>query len=61
VPVLLMQGRDDEYGSIAQLDAIAAAVSHTNTVLFADCGHSPHRAQNQLVLDRTRDFLDGLP
>ncbi len=61
IPVLLLQGRDDEYGTIAQLDAIAAAVKHTSTVLLADCGHSPHRAQTAQVLDRTRDFLATLP
>jgi pimeloyl-ACP methyl ester carboxylesterase len=61
VPVLLLQGRDDEYGTDAQLTAIAAAVPHTSTVLLAECGHSPHRAQTALVLDRTREFLETIP
>jgi pimeloyl-ACP methyl ester carboxylesterase len=61
VPVLLLQGRGDEYGTPAQLDTIAAAIPHTNTVLLAECGHSPHRAQTRLVLDQTRDFIEMLP
>jgi pimeloyl-ACP methyl ester carboxylesterase len=60
VPVLMLQGRDDEYGTEAQLTAIADAIPHANTVLFAECGHSPHRAQTALVLDQTRAFLENL-
>ena len=58
IPVLMLQGRDDEYGTDAQLTAIADAIPHTNTVVFADCGHSPHRSQTALVLDQTREFLE---
>jgi pimeloyl-ACP methyl ester carboxylesterase len=60
-PILMLQGRDDEYGTPAQLAAIARAVPHTDTVLLADCGHSPHRSQTALVLERTRGFLAALP
>ena len=60
VPVLMLQGRDDEYGTPAQLTAIAEAIPHTSTVLFPDCGHSPHRSHTALVLERTREFLDAV-
>lgn len=56
-PILLIQGRDDEYGSSDQLATIAAAVPTTETVLLDACGHSPHRAHPGLVLHQTRDFL----
>ncbi|HWB79616.1 MAG TPA: alpha/beta hydrolase [Nannocystaceae bacterium] len=44
IPIALVQGADDEYGTLRQLDAIAAGVRGpvTRTVL-AECGHSPHR------------------
>lgn len=44
IPVALVQGERDQYGTLRQLDAIAAGVHGpvTRTVL-ADCGHSPHR------------------
>lgn len=61
VPVLMIQGRDDEYGTAAQLAAIGAAVPTATTVLLDDCGHSPHRSQTAAVLERTRAFLEPLP
>ncbi len=42
-PVLAVQGIDDEYGTMAQIEAIAAAVPHTQLLKLHDCGHSPHR------------------
>lgn len=42
-PLLLVQGRDDEYGTLAQLDAIAAAAPQAQRLVLEHCGHSPHR------------------
>jgi pimeloyl-ACP methyl ester carboxylesterase len=61
VPLLLLQGRDDEYGTAAQLTAIADAIPHAAALLLDDCGHSPHRAQTAAVLEQTRAFLEPLP
>ena len=42
-PVLLIQGLDDPYGSIAQVDAITRQVSGPVTVmLLPACEHAPH-------------------
>jgi pimeloyl-ACP methyl ester carboxylesterase len=42
-PVLCIQGLDDRYGTLAQLDAIDAGVAgRCDRVVLADCGHSPH-------------------
>jgi pimeloyl-ACP methyl ester carboxylesterase len=60
VPTLLIQGRDDEYGTVAQAEAIARAVPHTQTLLFEHSGHSPHRVHEDAVLARTASFLSGL-
>ena len=50
-PVLLVQGRDDEYGTELQLEAIRAGVrGPVETLLLGDCGHSPHRQQEGAVL-----------
>lgn len=57
-PVLLVQGDTDEYGTTAQLDAIAARVPRSATLLVAGAGHSPHRDAPQLVLDRVAAFVD---
>jgi pimeloyl-ACP methyl ester carboxylesterase len=57
-PLLLIQGRDDEYGSAAQLDAIAGQVGGTVARLeLADCRHSPHRDQPEATLAAIADFV----
>lgn len=45
-PVLAIQGEDDEYGTMAQLDAIRRQVGGPcELVKLEKCGHSPHRDQ----------------
>ena len=57
-PLLLIQGRDDEYGSAAQLDAIERRVGGTVARLeLADCRHSPHRDQPEATLAAIADFV----
>ena len=60
-PLLVLQGRDDEYGTPAQLNAISGAIRQATAVLIDACGHDPHRSNTALVLDRTRDFLAAMP
>jgi pimeloyl-ACP methyl ester carboxylesterase len=58
-PVLLIQGEDDEYGTLAQVDTIARQVGGTAAQLvLAQCGHSPHRDQPDRVLDAIARFID---
>lgn len=57
-PILLIQGEDDDYGTTAQLDAIAQKVCGTcERLLLPHCGHSPHRDQEEAVLATTAGFL----
>ena len=58
VPILLLQGEDDEYGTSDQLTAIEQAVPvEVNSVLLADCGHSPHGDQPAMVLNAASNFI----
>jgi pimeloyl-ACP methyl ester carboxylesterase len=60
-PLLLIQGRDDEYGTLAQLDRIEAHVKgRTSRLVLSDCGHSPHRDQEAAVLEAIVGFVSGL-
>jgi pimeloyl-ACP methyl ester carboxylesterase len=60
-PLLLVQGRDDEYGTLAQLDRIEARVQGPTRRLVLDrCGHSPHRDQETAVADAIVAFVQGL-
>jgi len=56
-PMLAVQGEDDEYGTMRQLDAIAARSSGpVELVKLSQCGHSPHRDQPQATLEAIAAF-----
>ena len=58
-PTLLIQGEDDEYGTLAQLDAIAeVAQGPVQRVVLSNCGHAPHRDQEAAVLDAMSGFIE---
>jgi pimeloyl-ACP methyl ester carboxylesterase len=57
-PMLLIQGLDDEYGTLKQLDRIEArARAPVQRLELASCGHSPHRDQEAAVLDAIVSFV----
>jgi pimeloyl-ACP methyl ester carboxylesterase len=57
-PLLAIQGRDDEYGSMAQVDAIARQAGGPVEVLkLEQCGHSPHQDQPEIVAKAIADFV----
>lgn len=60
-PVLLIQGEDDEYGTMAQLDAIARQVGgRCEQLRLPQCGHSPSKDQPEQVLDGMVTFIREL-
>jgi len=57
-PVLAIQGERDEYGTMAQLDAIARQAGGPCELLkLPDCGHAPHRDQPEKVLKSVVNFI----
>lgn len=58
-PVLVIQGRDDEYGTPAQVEAIVSGVSGpSEPVIVEDCGHVPHlQARERVLAEMTRFIL----
>jgi pimeloyl-ACP methyl ester carboxylesterase len=56
-PLLALQGMNDEYGTMEQIDGIARAVMHTQLVKLENCGHSPHRDQQHAVIDAVHRFV----
>ena len=61
VPVLVIQGEDDQYGTLKQVEAIKTGLhGAVQTLLLPNCGHSPHRDQRDNVLNATVDFLKHL-
>lgn len=62
-PILAIQGEDDEYGTMAQVDAIpkgANASPAVEILKLADCRHSPHKDQPEAVIRGIVDFVDAL-
>ncbi len=60
-PVLAIQGHDDGYGTMAQLDEIRARVSGTcELVKLEKCGHAPFRDRPDQVLVRVSSFIGKL-
>ena len=60
-PLLAIQGEDDAYGTMAQLDELALAAPHTVQLRLADCGHSPQRDQPERTLEAIAAFLLSVP
>jgi pimeloyl-ACP methyl ester carboxylesterase len=59
-PTLVIQGENDEYGTLAQLEAIQRRVPATQSLILPGCGHSPHRDQPSLTLDAISKFVATL-
>jgi pimeloyl-ACP methyl ester carboxylesterase len=57
-PVVAIQGHDDEYGTMAQLDAIKQQVKGPCELLKLErCGHAPFRDQPEKTLDAVVRFV----
>jgi pimeloyl-ACP methyl ester carboxylesterase len=61
VPVLILQGEDDQYGTPAQIACAEELCGDgTESLLLPDCAHSPFREQPERTLTATRDFIARL-
>jgi pimeloyl-ACP methyl ester carboxylesterase len=56
-PVLAIQGEDDEYATMRQIEVIAERVPGTRLLKLPRCGHSPHRDQEVSVLEALAAFV----
>jgi pimeloyl-ACP methyl ester carboxylesterase len=58
-PVLAMQGTDDQYGTLAQLDAVAAGVGGpAECVVLEGRGHVLHLGDATAVVDAVAAFVN---
>ena len=56
-PALVIQGADDQYGTLAQVRAIEARSPRpVKTLILDECRHSPHLEQPQATLDAAAGF-----
>ena len=57
-PVQTIQGADDAYGTIGQIDSICSQVSgQVEPVFIPDCSHRPHHQCPEMALPRMREFI----
>ncbi|WP_310633231.1 alpha/beta fold hydrolase [Paraburkholderia sp.] len=56
-PLLAVQARDDQYGTLAQIEAIGAAVPHAHVLTLDAGGHSPHRDARATLDDAIDTFM----
>ena len=60
-PVLVIQGEEDEYGTVAQVESIRNRVSgRMESFMIQACGHNPHHQARERVLREMARFISGL-
>ncbi|AHG64777.1 alpha/beta fold hydrolase [Advenella mimigardefordensis] len=59
-PILAIQGREDEYGSLAQIEHIAQLAANVELYVIDDCRHSPHRDKPEQTSDAIVAFVRAL-
>jgi pimeloyl-ACP methyl ester carboxylesterase len=61
VPILVIQGEDDEYGTGAQAEAIGRqAGAEAEVLILPNCGHSPHKDQEDAMLKMMTRFISRI-
>lgn len=60
-PVQAIQGKDDEYGSIKQLQSLKNNIRSSCKILHIDnCGHTPHFQQREICEKEMINFINNL-
>lgn len=60
VPILAIQGADDEYGTMDQLERIARGAREVEQLRLASCRHSPHKDQPEAMIAAISAFVGRL-
>jgi pimeloyl-ACP methyl ester carboxylesterase len=58
VPVLVIQGEQDEYGTLRQVEALERGCKcPVRSIILPHCGHSPHRDQPERTFEAITSFV----
>ncbi|CCK81308.1 alpha/beta fold hydrolase [Desulfobacula toluolica] len=60
VPMLAIQGKDDQYGTVRHIHSIRRHVNHARTCLIDNCRHSPHLEQPEKALNIITEFISHI-
>jgi pimeloyl-ACP methyl ester carboxylesterase len=58
--ILAIQGEDDNYGTMEQLERIQRGAPQVEVLKLAQCGHSPHRDQPKKVIAAVTRYVNQL-
>ncbi|WP_457552453.1 alpha/beta fold hydrolase [Desulfobacula sp.] len=58
IPMIAIQGKDDQYGTVKQLESIKRNVKQVQAFLIDECRHSPHLEKPEIVLKIMTRFID---
>ncbi|MEI9985361.1 MAG: alpha/beta hydrolase [Aliidongia sp.] len=59
-PMLAIQGRDDAYGSLRQIDILAESGGRVDRLILDGTGHVPHDEARDAVIEAARAFIAPL-
>jgi pimeloyl-ACP methyl ester carboxylesterase len=61
-PVLVIQGKNDEYGTEKQVNSIYSKCPNANNkrLIITDCGHSPHLTHKKIVIEALKNFIEPI-
>ncbi|MCS0632221.1 alpha/beta hydrolase [Telluria mixta] len=57
IPLMAIQGEDDEYGTMEQVEGIARLAPQTRLLVLPGCGHTPHRDAAGSVIGEAGRFI----
>lgn len=61
VPILIVQGESDPYGTVRQIEAAKEeCYCPVDVALLPGCGHAPHREALEATLDAVGSFIDRI-
>ncbi len=57
-PQLIIQGKNDQYGTLEQVDTIQKSTAGNSTVFISEkCHHAPHKEDEKGVLSAATEFI----
>ncbi|MCW3168043.1 alpha/beta hydrolase [Chryseobacterium sp. 09-1422] len=60
-PLLFVQGENDEYGSLDQVDKTVTQISgNSEKFIIPNVGHTPHKETPEIVLNKATEFVNSI-
>lgn len=60
IPALIIQGKEDQYGTVKQVNIICDLLENAEPFFISDCGHAPHLEQTKSVIEKIKTWSNNL-